>query len=77
MPKLITDREFYHQLFKRAGAHIYTENGEVVIADNQMVMMHCKDIDKTVLHLHSGDITVENGKYNTVVYNSFTGEKIL
>lgn len=77
MPATITDKAFYHDLFKRAGAHIYSDDGEVIIADNEMVMMHCKDIPTTTLHLHCGDIKIENGKYNTVVYNTYTGEKIL
>ncbi len=77
MPKLIKDKDFYHDLFKRAGAHIYTDNGEVVIADNEMVMMHCKDTPKTVLHLHCGDVEIENGEVNTVIYNTCTGERIL
>ena len=29
------------------------------------------------MYLHCGDVEVENGKYNTVVYNTFTGEKVL
>lgn len=77
MPQPSTDKAFYHDLFKRAGAHIYTDGGEVVVADNEMVMVHCKDIPKTTLRLHCGDIELENGKYNTVVYNTFTGEQIL
>ena len=77
MPKLINDKDFYHDLFKRAGAHIYTDNGEVVIADNEMVMMHCKGVPTTTLHLHCGDVKVDNGECNTVVYNTFTGEQIL
>ncbi len=77
MPKISELQEVYRDIFKRAGAHIYTDNGEVVIADNEMVMVHCKGIPQTTLHLHCGDIEIENGKYNTVVYNTFTGEKIL
>ena len=77
MPETLTDRKFYHDIFKKAGAHIYSDDGEVIIADNEMVMMHCKDIPQTTLHLHCGDVKVENGKYNTVIYNSFTGEKVL
>lgn len=77
MPETLTDRKFYHDIFKKAGAHIYSDDGEVIIADNEMVMMHCKDIPQTTLHLHCGDVKVENGKYNTVIYNSFTGERVL
>ena len=77
MPETVTEREFYYDLFQRAGAHIYADNGEVIIADNEMVMMHCKGIPTTTLHLHCGDVEVDNGKYNTVVYNTFTGEQIL
>ena len=56
---------------------MYTDNGEVVIADNEMVLVHCKDIETTNLHLHHGDVTVENGKCNTALFNSYTGERIL
>ena len=77
MPERIENRAFYHDLFKRAGAHIYTNNGEVVVADNEMVMVHCKDIPHTTLHLPCGNIELENGKYNTAVYNIYTGKKLL
>lgn len=77
MPETVMDRRLYHDVFKKAGAHIYAENGEVIIADNEMVMMHCKNIPQTTLRLHCGDVKVENGKYNTVVYNTLTGEKIV
>ena len=75
--ELITDKAFYRDLFAKAGCHIYTENGEVVIADNELVMVHCRDLPKTKLHLHCGDIEIENEKFSTVVYNTITGEKIL
>ncbi|MBO5479935.1 MAG: hypothetical protein J6A63_01940 [Clostridia bacterium] len=77
MPETLADRKLYQGIFQRAGAHIYATNGEVIVADNEMVMMHCKDIPHTTLHLHCGDIQVDNGKYNTVVYNTFTGERVL
>ncbi|MBQ7369000.1 MAG: hypothetical protein IJW60_04785 [Clostridia bacterium] len=77
MPETVTEWGFYHDLFKRAGAHIYADNGEVVIADNETVMLHSKGISQTVLHLPCGDITVENGKCNTVLYDIRTGERIL
>ena len=73
----VVDREIYRKIFEKSGAHIYTDNGEVVIADNEMVMVHCKNTPQTVLHLHCGDVKIQNEKYSTVVYNTFTGEKIL
>lgn len=73
----ITDPLVYREIFKKAGAHIYTDQSEVVIADNGLVMVHCKDIPRSVLHLHCGDIVVENPKYSTAVYNTQTGERIL
>ena len=77
MPKISKDKMYYHDLFRRSGAHIYTDNGEVVIADNEMVMIHCKDIPHTTLHLKFVDIEIDNPKYSTVVYNVVTGERIL
>ena len=77
MPQMILDPSYYHNVFKKSGAHIYTEANEVCIADNEMVMMHCREKDETVLHLHCGDIKLKNKKFTTVIYNSFTGEKIL
>ena len=74
---LVIDAGVYRKIFEKSGAHIYADNGEVVIADNEMVMLHSKGVPHTTLHLHCGDIEIENGKYNTVVYNTFTGEKIL
>ena len=73
----ITDPNRFREIFAKAGAHIYTSGGEVVIADHNMVMVHCKDHPKTVLHLHCGDMIIENPKYCTVIYNSQTGDKIM
>ena len=77
MPEPIVETTFYKELFRRAGAHIYTEGQEVVVADNEMVMVHSKGIKRSVLHLHCGDVEVENGPYQTVVYHTYTGERIL
>lgn len=71
------DSKYYRTLFKEAGAWIYTENGEVVVADNETVMVHTKGVPVTRLNLPSGEIEIENGKYNTVVYNVITGERVL
>ncbi len=71
------DSDYYRNLFEDAGAWIYTHGGEVVVADNEMVMVHSKGIEKTNLRLPFGDITIDNGNYNTVIYNVITGEKVL
>lgn len=68
---------FYRELFKKSGAHIYTENEEVVCVANDLVMVHCKDKPVTTLHLKCGDVTVENGKYSTKVFDNLTGQKLL
>ena len=73
----ITDSVVYKKIFAEAGAHIYTDGNEVVIADNDMVMVHTKGVSELKLHLHSGDIVIDTPKYSTVVYNTKTGEKIL
>ena len=73
----ITDPAAYKKIFAEAGAHIYTDGNEVVIADNDMVMVHTKGVSELKLHLHSGDIVIDTPKYSTVVYNTQTGEKIL
>ena len=81
--KLVTISEcqytpnFYKELFKKAGAHIYTENEEVLCVANDLVMLHCKETPKSTLHLKCGDITVENEKYTTKVYDNLTGQRLL
>ena len=68
---------FYRELFKKAGAHIYTENEEVLCVANDLVMLHAKEKPVTTLHLKCGDITVENEKYTTKVYDNLTGQRLL
>ena len=68
---------FYRELFKKAGAHIYADNGEVVCVANDFVMLHCKGIPETTLHLKCGDVTVKNEKYTTKVYDNLTGQRWL
>ena len=64
---LVIDAGVYRKIFEKSGVHIYADNGEVVIADNEMVMLHSKGVPHTTLHLHCGDIEIENGKYNLTV----------
>ena len=68
---------FYRELFKKSGAHIYSENGEVVCVANDLVMVHCKEIPVTTLHLKCGDVKVENEKYSTKVFDNLTGQRLL
>ena len=68
---------FYRELFKKSGAHIYSENGEVVCVANDLVMLHCKETTKSTLHLKCGDVVVKNEKYTTNVYDNLTGKKLL
>lgn len=68
---------FYRELFKKAGAHIYTENEEVICVANDLVMVHCKETPVTTLHLKCGDLKVENGKYSTKVFDNLTGQRLL
>lgn len=77
MPKPICDDGYYRELFRKSGAHIYAENGEVTVADGGFVMVHCKNIPHTILRLPCGDVKIDNGKYNTVVYDATSGERIL
>ena len=69
--------KFYRELFRKSGAHIYTENEEVLCVANDLVMVHCKDKPVSTLHLKGGDITVENEKYTTKVYDNLTGQRLL
>ena len=68
---------FYRELFRKSGAHIYTDNDEVLCVANDLVMLHCKEKPVTTLHLKSGDITIENEKYTTKVYDNLTGQRLL
>lgn len=73
----VYDSAYYAELFKNAGAHMYTENGEVLTAANDLVMYHCTNKKETALNLKCGKQSVKNGKYQTAVFDSLTGEKIL
>ena len=68
---------FYRELFRKAGAHIYTENGEVLCVANDLVMFHAKETPVTTLRLKCGEITVKNGKYTTKVFDNLTGKRLL
>ena len=76
IPQFEYDRNFYTRLFESAGAHIYARGGEVVTAQNNYVLVHTKGISQTVLHLACGDVTVQNEKCGTVIYDNLTGERI-
>ncbi len=71
------ESSFYRELFRKSGAHIYTENGEVLCVANDLVMFHAKETPVTTLRLKCGDITVENQKYTTKVYDNLTGQRLL
>lgn len=71
------ESSFYRELFRKSGVHIYTENGEVLCVANDLVMFHAKETPVTTLRLKCGDITVENQKYTTKVYDNLTGQRLL
>lgn len=71
------ESSFYRELFRKSGAHIYTENGEVLCVANDLVMFHVKETPVTTLRLKCGEITVENKKYTTKVYDNLTGQRLL
>ena len=71
------DSAFYRTLFKASGAHVYAEGGEVVCVANDLVMYHCKETPTTTLHLKCGDVTVDNEKYVTKVYDNLAGKRLL
>jgi hypothetical protein len=73
----VCDPKEWREIFKSAGAHIYTDGGEVVVADGGMVMVHCKEIPQTVLHLPCGDVCIKNEKFSTVVYDCQSGDRLL
>lgn len=73
----INDPHTYKRIFREAGAHIYTEGTEVVIADNGMVMVHTKDVPQITLCLKHNSVTFNAPKYSTVIYDTETGERIL
>ena len=76
LENFIYDKDEYRKLFAASGAHVYTDGGEVVCAQNNFVMVHTKGKDKTLLHLACGDVTVENGACNTAVFDNLTGERL-
>lgn len=70
------EREFYTQLFKSAGAHIYTEQGEVVCVGNGFIAVHAKGIDTAHVKLACGEKKVALGECGTAVLDLHTGERI-
>ena len=72
----VYDSDEYRKLFAGAGAHIYTDGGEVVCAQNNFVMVHTKGKEKTLLHLSCGDVSIDNGDCNTAVFDNLTGERV-
>ena len=76
LPQFMYDINFYRTLFAGAGAHIYADKGEVIVSANGFVMVHTKGIEKTLLHLACGDIILENGTCNTMIYDNQSGERI-
>ena len=77
MEKTSTDPSLYREIFRKAGAHIYSDGGEVIIADNELVMIHCKDRAEVTLHLQNQTVTFPCEKFETRVYHTQTGERIL
>lgn len=77
MEKASTDASLYREIFRRAGAHIYADKDEVIIADNELVMIHCRDREEATLHLQNQKITFPCAKFETRVYHTVTGERIL
>lgn len=76
-PHYVTKPEFFRKVFKKAGAHIYTDGGEVVATGNGMVMIHEKGIKRTALKLKGGVIKIKNPECATYVFDVTTGEKVL
>ena len=76
-PHYVTDPDYFRKIFKRAGAHIYTEGGEVVATGNGMVMIHEKGVKTTKLNLPSGIVKIKNPECATYVFDVKTGEKVL
>ncbi len=71
------DKEFYQKLFKDAGAHIYTEDGLVICADNNLVMVHAKQTKNSRLRLACGEVELPDQKHFTAVYDNKTGERLI
>lgn len=74
---IVYTASWYKNVFRKAGAHIYTDGQEIVIADNRLVMLHLKNISHTVLHLANQDVELDNPTCATYIFDIDTGERIL
>ena len=68
--------EFYRQLFASAGAHVYTDNNEVLCVANGLACVHAKGVGVTCVHTRVGGVKVDLGECGTAVIDLMTGEKV-
>ena len=75
-PNFVYDKDEYRSLFESAGAHIYTEQGEVVCVGNGFIAVHAKGVDTARVKLACCEKTVVLGECGTAVLDLHTGERV-
>ena len=65
------------EIFKEAGVHIYSENGEALLVGNGIAVL-CTDCDREVqLHFPNGiEVTESLPAMTTAVYDELTGKRL-
>ena len=72
-----SDKDVMREIFREAGVHIYSENGEALLVGNGIAVL-CTDIDRDVhLRLPNGiEIREFLPAMTTAVYDELTGERL-
>ena len=72
-----SDKDVMREIFREAGVHIYSENGEALLVGNGIAVL-CTDIDRDVhLRLPNGiEIREFLPAMTTAVYDELTGVRL-
>lgn len=72
------DPNLLREIFKQAGAHIYLDENDTVLAGMGLLMVHTVPGGKRVLHLRNGrNVEVTLPPRSTSLFNGETGESLL
>jgi len=71
------DCDIIREIFREAGVHIYSENGEALLVGNGIAVL-CTDCDREVqLHFPNGiEVTESLPAMTTAVYDELTGKRL-
>jgi hypothetical protein len=75
---LPADNYILRDLFQQAGAHIYSKDGDSLLAGNGLVMVNCvRGGQKTVTLTNGSTVNFEMKDYTTFLLDAVTGEFVL